>query len=116
MIARHIAERVVRPVVTDNQKPAVGLFIEEEAKFVIPVEFVFGTPGGNGLATEQFKKRAQTHLLEELRLVVERAVQSGLTIRQSLQSMTPDFPKGGVQPLDVQGVVVDAGKGKVSLP
>lgn len=98
-VARAIAERVVRPVLTEKQEPAVGLYIGEESKFVIPVSFVFGQVYGRGAM------QGRDHLLEELRKVVEVAVQDG---RVTMAAM----PQGNVVPLDCTGPT--DGKGKIS--
>lgn len=100
--ARTIAEQVVRPVWTGDHQRAVGLYVGDESKFVIPEKFVFGIES----------KQAQEHLLEELRQVVEKAILQAMTLEQLRK--IGGIPVGGNVPqLDVQGTQ-DA-KGKITF-
>lgn len=62
--AKRFAELVVRPVIVpDGQKSemAVGLFVGEDCKFIMPVRFVTGT--------DDYEK-----LTEDIRQIVELAI------------------------------------------
>lgn len=96
-VARTIAERVVRPVLTEKQEPAVGLYIGEESKFVIPVSFVFGQVYGRGAM------QGRDHLLEELRKVIECAVLQADTTK----AINEIQQAASGTPLDVVGPVGD---------
>lgn len=100
-IARTIAERVVRPVWTGDHQRAVGLYIGEESKFVIPLQFVFGLQGDAAL----------DHLLEELRQVVERAILQATTL-EAVAGAHKEIG-GDVPQLDARGTQ-DA-KGKITF-
>ena len=95
-IAREIAERVVRPVYTEKGEPAVGLYLGEQCRFVLPAAFVFGQGASMG----------RDHLLEELRKVVEEAAQDAVNWERHLDGVRK-APRGQEQPLDAVGLRVD---------